>query len=123
MKAEEEPSILENSYITMDCDGDFCLDNELVRPEPDAMDLFSILNIAVPALTPILSFLLYEEIAQTFSFTIDLLGPNTWIAVDGGAYQAKIIAPAINGVVVPAIAVCKILRDTPWLIAVTGKCF
>ena len=28
-----------------------------------------------------------------------------WVAVDGGAYQAKIIAPAINGVVVPAVSI------------------
>lgn len=28
-----------------------------------------------------------------------------WIAVDGGAYQAKIIAPAVNGVVIPSISI------------------
>jgi hypothetical protein len=30
---------------------------------------------------------------------------RSWVPVDGGAYQARIIAPAINGIIVPAITI------------------
>jgi len=92
---------LENDYIPFECDPD--LDAAMERPKK--MDSESLINIILPAATPIIAFLSYEQIAKTFSRTIEMLGPNSWVVVDGGAYQARIIAPAINGVVVPAIAV------------------
>jgi hypothetical protein len=54
-----------------------------------------------PFFIPALAYGLYDPTASLFASTIDLLGSNNWVAVDGGAYQAQIIAPAINGVVLP----------------------
>jgi hypothetical protein len=55
---------------------------------------------------PFFAYTMYDPTAQLFATAIDVLrGSNNWVAVDGGAYQAKIIAPVINGVVVPAISI------------------
>jgi hypothetical protein len=59
----------------------------------------------MPLAIPILAYSLYDLTAELFATTLEVLGNNNWVAVDGGAYQAKIIAPAINGVVVPAISI------------------
>ena len=58
-----------------------------------------------PVFIPILAYLTYDPFAEGFAYCLDRLANNNWVAVDGGAYQAKIIAPAINGVVVPAISI------------------
>jgi hypothetical protein len=60
-----------------------------------------------PMLLPFLAYLAYDPTAQLFAAGLDALMAqnNNWVVVDGGAYQAKIIAPAINGVVVPAISI------------------
>lgn len=55
----------------------------------------------IPALIPILAYVMYDPTAECFAATLDSLANNNFVAVDGGQYQAKIIAPAINGVVVP----------------------
>lgn len=59
----------------------------------------------VPILSPILAFATYREVAALSDHTIHFLAQNAWVAVDGGAYENKIIAPAINGVVIPAITI------------------
>lgn len=60
----------------------------------------------VPIVTPILAYFTYEELASSVNLVEDFLdSQRAWIAVDGGAYQAKIIAPAVNGVVVPSISI------------------
>lgn len=62
--------------------------------------------LAIPILTPILAYLTYDDVARVFSAVFDVLAlERKWVPVDGGAYQAKIIAPAINGIVVPAISI------------------
>jgi hypothetical protein len=53
-----------------------------------------------PFFLPALAYCLYDPTASIFASAIDFLSSNNWVAVDGGAYQAQIIAPAINGVVV-----------------------
>lgn len=59
-----------------------------------------------PALLPVIAYLAYDPTAELFASFLDVIGQaNNWVAVDGGAYQGKIIAPAINGVVVPAISI------------------
>jgi hypothetical protein len=55
----------------------------------------------IPAMIPILAFVMYDPTAACFAAILDSLANNNFVAVDGGQYQAKIIAPAINGVVVP----------------------
>lgn len=62
--------------------------------------------IIIPILSPICAYLAYDDVAKLFNAFIDLLNINrTWAPVDGGAYQARIIAPAINGIVIPAISI------------------
>jgi hypothetical protein len=69
------------------------------------MDVEAYIELFVPLFAPFVAFLTYDLVASTFADFVELLSNKNWVAVDGGAYQAKIIAPAINGVVVPAIAV------------------
>jgi hypothetical protein len=69
------------------------------------MDVEAYIEFFVPLLAPFVAFLSYDLVASAFANLVELLSDKNWVAVDGGAYQAKIIAPAINGVVVPAIAV------------------
>lgn len=62
--------------------------------------------IIVPMLMPILAYYTYDDVARLFNTFVDLLNvKRNWVPVDGGAYQAKIIAPAINGIVVPTISI------------------
>jgi hypothetical protein len=98
-------------------DGEIChIDHDLNQPEP----LFYLNSIpvaetetpwfnpimALPIITPILAYLTYDDVAKLFDVLVKALNQDkTWIAVDGGAYQAKIIAPAINGIVVPTISI------------------
>lgn len=64
-----------------------------------------LLVLAIPIVTPIVAFLSYDAVAYLFDEAVELLSyARAWISVDGGAFQAKIITPAINGVVLPAIA-------------------
>ena len=58
----------------------------------------------IPIFLPIVAYIAYDPTAVLFASIIDLLKSDSWVAVDGGAYQAKIIAPVINGVVVSAIS-------------------
>lgn len=69
------------------------------------MDVEAYVELFVPLLAPFVAFLTYDLVASAFADFVELLSNKNWVAVDGGAYQAKIITPAINGVVVPAIAV------------------
>ena len=65
-------------------------------------DLEALLEAGLPLIAPILAFYTYPLLAQGFSSFLDTFSSRDWIAVDGGALQAKVIAPAINGLVVPA---------------------
>jgi len=59
----------------------------------------------IPIFIPLMAYFTYDPLAKCFASVIELIANRNWVAVDGGAYQAKIIAPAINGVVVPSIAI------------------
>jgi Protein of unknown function (DUF4239) len=65
----------------------------------------SIVVNLLPIVSPVAAYFTYEELAQQMNWFVELLSDNTWVAVDGGDYQAKLITPAINGVVVPAISI------------------
>ena len=68
----------------------------------------SLLNpvLIAPIITPILAYTTYDSVAKSFNTLFLLMSlDNSWIPVDGGAFQAKIIAPAINGIVVPCISI------------------
>jgi hypothetical protein len=57
-----------------------------------------------PILFPILACQIYDPEAELFAGALTAISKRNWVAVDGGAYQAKIIAPAINGVIMPSIS-------------------
>jgi hypothetical protein len=76
--------------------------------EPDQQQMIYALDEALrwtPMVIPFLAYIMFEPTAALFASVLDNMANNNWVAVDGGAYQAKIIAPAINGVVVPAISI------------------
>lgn len=98
------------SYIPLDdlldqpitCDPDFgcLLDDE----DTLAYRMESPLVVGIPALAPFVAFFTFDACAKVYRALTEFLSSNKWVAVDGGAYQAKMITPAINGLVVPAIA-------------------
>jgi hypothetical protein len=69
------------------------------------LDIRSTMNVVLPFLFPFFAFETYDEVAALWEFCVETLFTKSWVTVDGGAYQARIIAPAVNGVVVPAMAV------------------
>lgn len=58
----------------------------------------------LPFVMPLFAYSTYETTAMIFEKTVEFLSHNNWVAVDGGQYQANIITPAINGLVVPSMA-------------------
>ncbi|GKY92756.1 hypothetical protein MPSEU_000245600 [Mayamaea pseudoterrestris] len=80
------------------------LSSSSVQNRRNDNDIESLLEFALPTITPILAFFTYEYVAQGFNQVVEIFSDNKWYAVDGGQLQAKIIAPAVNGIVVPAIA-------------------
>lgn len=58
----------------------------------------------LPFVMPVLAYSTYESTAKLFEKTVEIISSNNWVAVDGGQYQANIITPAINGLVVPSMA-------------------
>jgi len=114
----EEPLIsLEGpstAYFDPQCEGESCLlaseddstfASALTEHELRLTQLIDAFLFYIPILSPILAFFTYETVAAVSDDTIHFLAQNTWVAVDGGIYEAKMIAPAINGVVVPAITI------------------
>lgn len=94
---------------TITCDPDLpCIgddDTSSATSTSSLTDFWSALLVVLPIVTPIIAFFTFESCAKAFSNFNDFLSQgNKWVAVDGGAYQARIIAPAINGLVVPAVA-------------------
>lgn len=108
--AGQDPSytngdIVQSEYIPLECFEEDSDVHEDISRLSRTWDTESILNIAVPAVMPVLAFMSYDAVAKQFEAFVQLLSNNNWVAVDGGAYQAKIIAPALNGIVLPAVAV------------------
>jgi len=69
------------------------------------LDIEAVVECLIPIVAPSVAFLTYDIVASSFSTLIDVVAQNKWVAVDGGSFQAKIITPTINGVVLPAISV------------------
>ena len=108
--AIDDDSEAAECYIDdLDQHGESCLvsdtDSSLpaIRISVDADNIDVILKW-VPILSPITAFFTYEITAEVFDRVIEAISDRTWVAVDGGAYQINIITPAVNGIVVPAIA-------------------
>jgi len=64
----------------------------------------SLVVFGVPGITPFIAFFGFDYVASAYNWFAEVMSSNNWVSVDGGAYQAKIIAPAINGVVIPSVA-------------------
>lgn len=91
-------------YIPIADDPEYGLAHEAWESRP-RRDLGWAAVLVVPIVTPIIAFLSYDMLATSFRALVESLSwDRAWVPVDGGAYQAKIITPAINGVVLPAIA-------------------
>ena len=71
----------------------------------NAINREAIVEFLLPFVAPVLAFGSYDLVSNAFGAFVEFLAQNNWVAVDGGAYQAKIITPTINGIVLPAISV------------------
>jgi hypothetical protein len=59
-----------------------------------------------PLLFPVLAFSLFDTAVVIFHNILDTIAKDVnWVAVDGGKYQAAILAPTINGVVLPSLSI------------------
>lgn len=94
---------LSTPYIPLACEG--FSDDFFYSENEKEFDIRSTMNVVLPFLFPFLAFETYDEVAGFWEFCVELLFTKSWVTVDGGAYQARIIAPAVNGVVIPAMAV------------------
>jgi len=90
------PSIITNNDNNSDDDNDNNKNNNL-----SSLDLTL---RYLPFIMPIVAYSSYESTARVFDRMVEFISNNNWIAVDGGQYQAEIITPAINGLVVPSLA-------------------
>lgn len=59
----------------------------------------------LPFFVPLLGFVLYDPLAHMTRDVVIALGHNGWAFSDGGQYKAEILAPTINGIVVPTISI------------------
>ena len=90
-----------------DDEGDSCDAPSSFTEYPSDRDGDTLSNLAlryIPVMMPILAYSTYEITATIFDGVVDFISNNNWVAVDGGAYQSSIITPAINGLVVPSMA-------------------
>lgn len=96
-----------------DCEGELCM---LSHPDESSFPTLSIKERRftrvvdeglryIPVLSPVVAFFTYEGVAKAFELFVEVIAKRNWVAVDGGAYQTQIITPAINGIVLPAIAI------------------
>ena len=69
-------------------------------PENSNTSLDQIMTV-VPIVSPFLAFITYPILIPCFDKVIDMIAitvsTKNWLNVDGGAYQAELITPAING--------------------------
>lgn len=96
--------------IDEECEGGQCLlidEGQSSGPiqRQERVELADRILIWLPIVAPIVAYLSYEQVASFSDDVIELLSNKNFVVVDGGAYESKIIAPAINGVVVPSISI------------------
>lgn len=65
------------------------------------------ISLIIPIIIPILGYFSYDTVASLFQSNLSLLASlQTWTTTaDAGPYDAQILAPAINGVIVPSISI------------------
>ena len=101
-----DDSGLEQCFVSYPSDESNSVSFEQSRPFTTRghSDDVDVLLRVIPIVMPILAFLTYVPTANTFHKFVDWVSDNTWVQVDGGQYQAQIITPAVNGLVVPSMA-------------------
>ena len=63
-------------------------------------------QLLLAVVIPMLAYMTYDDVAKVFALFIDYLNSSqNWTPVDGGSYQAQIITPAINGIIVPSVSI------------------
>lgn len=78
----------------------------LLESDPDySLQTKGLLFYLLPFFVPLLGFVLYDPLALLTRDVVIALGHNGWAFTDGGQYKAEILAPTINGVVVPTISI------------------
>lgn len=88
-----------DSYIEHDSfDADRAKINESVRAWDFVMTY-------IPVVNPILAYFTYPMVVMSWTDLVLLISNKNWMPADGGAYQAEIITPAVNGIVLPAISI------------------
>jgi hypothetical protein len=104
------PSIVSRDYLLDSFrSSDVCLlpeyfeEDQIASLEENALKRFRITISLVPIIAPILALLGYDATVDVFHDLVKL--SNTWYSVDGGAAEAQLITPLINGVVQPAVSV------------------
>jgi len=102
-------SIGANNYmptpLEVTCDPNFpCVEDDLRQGTWLERYGESLVVFGIPGITPFVAFLGFDHVAAAFHWIAEQMSSNNWVSVDGGAYQARIIAPAINGVVIPSVA-------------------
>lgn len=71
-----------------------------------ARRLFEVVKYSYPFVVPFLVFNSFESAMSMFHDVINIISTDVkWIMVDGGQYQATILAPTINGVVLPTLSI------------------
>jgi len=59
----------------------------------------------IPVVNPILAYFTYPMVVMSWTDLVLFISNKNWMPADGGAYQAEIITPAVNGIVLPAISI------------------
>lgn len=81
-------------------------DYEIIEKEEDVNTNSEIyLLYTLPFVIPMLGYLLFDPISTITHNTILVLGNKNWVVVDGGQYNAALLTPTINGVVIPTISI------------------
>jgi len=76
------------------------------QEEKDKTEFIDRNVVLLPVIIPVLAYFTYEDVAKWSGWIMDHLSTNkNWVSVDGGQYEAKILAPAINGIVISSISI------------------
>ena len=91
---------------------DFCevpSDDEMIEAWSTMMRetrLFDLTIASAPFVVPLTAALSYEKVARFTRLALDHFGQrNNWVAVDGNSFEIAILAPVINGIVMPSVSI------------------
>lgn len=100
--------------VPLDCkEEDVCLvppgDEEIVAAQKAMFAETALFDRGLqlfPVASTTLAFVSYESVAKWARMSIDFFGKRqSWTSVDGNVYEIAILAPTINGVVMPSVSI------------------